>query len=134
HAAPLLVRSIAEAALDAVERGLADVLIVSGTRTGSPASADDVQRVRAVGPTLIGSGLTPDNAPDLLPCADGAIVGTYFHVDGIIANPVDPGRVDRLVSVVRRLRPSGPGCSCSRRRRAAPAPRRSSPRGGFGLG
>ena len=104
HAAPLLVRSIAEAALDAVERGLADVLIVSGTRTGSPASADDVQRVRAVGPTLIGSGLTPDNAPDLLPRADGAIVGTYFHVDGIIENPVDPGRVDRFMSVVRRLR------------------------------
>ena len=104
HAAPLLVRSIAEAALDAVERGLADVLIVSGTRTGSPASADDVQRVRAVGPTLIGSGLTPDNAPDLLPRADGAIVGTYFHVDGSIANPVDPGRVDRFMSVVRRLR------------------------------
>ena len=104
HAAPLLVRSIAEAALDAVERGLADVLIVSGTRTGSPASADDVQRVRAVGPTLIGSGLTPDNAPDLLPRADGAIVGTYFHLDGIIENPVDPGRVDRFMGVVRRLR------------------------------
>ena len=104
HAAPLLVRSIAEAALDAVERGLADVLIVSGTRTGSPASADDVQRVRAVAPTLIGSGLTPDNVPELLPRADGAIVGTYFHVDGIIANPVDPGRVDRFMTVVRRLR------------------------------
>src|SRR5947207_12581698 len=69
HAAPLLVRSIAEAALDAVERGLVDALIVSGARTGSPVSADDVQRVRAVGHTLIGSGLTPDNAPDLLPCA-----------------------------------------------------------------
>jgi predicted TIM-barrel enzyme len=87
-----------------VERGLADVLIVSGTRTGSPASADDVQRVRAAAPTLIGSGLTPDNVLDLLPRADGAIVGTYFHVDGIIANPVDPGRVDRFMSVVRGLR------------------------------
>ena len=104
HAAPLLVRPIAEAALDAVERGLADVLIVSGTRTGRPATAEDVQRVRAVGPTLIGSGLTPDNAPDLLPCADGAIVGTYFRVDGSIANPVDPGRVDRFMRMVRRLR------------------------------
>ena len=45
-----------------------------------------------------------DNAPDLLPRADGAIVGTYFHLDGIIENPVDPGRVDRFMSVVRRLR------------------------------
>ena len=50
HAAPLLVRPIAEAALDAMERGLADVFIVSGTRTGSPASADDVQLL-AVGHT-----------------------------------------------------------------------------------
>jgi predicted TIM-barrel enzyme len=83
---------------------LADVLIVSGTRTGSPASADDVQRVRAVAPTLIGSGLTPDNVLDLLPHADGAIVGTYFHVDGIIANPVDPERVERFMSVVRGVR------------------------------
>src|SRR5205823_11566056 len=36
HAAPLLVRSIAEAALDAVERGLADVLLVSEDADGQP--------------------------------------------------------------------------------------------------
>ena len=41
---------------------------------------------------------------DLAQRADGAIVGTYFHVDGIIANPVDPARVARFMRVVRGLR------------------------------
>lgn len=104
HAASLLDRPIYEAALDAVERGLADALIVTGSRTGSPASAEEIKAVRRVGATLIGSGLTPENAGELLPHADGAIVGTYFRRDGVITNPIDPHRVERLMDVVRRLR------------------------------
>lgn len=104
HAAPLLVRSIEEAALDAVERGLADALIVTGSRTGSAASPDDVRRVRSVGPTLIGSGLTAENAPTLLPHVDGAIVATTFRQGGDLYNPVDTARVERFMDVVRRLR------------------------------
>lgn len=106
HAAPLLARSIEEAALDAVERGLADALIVTGSRTGSAASAEDVRRVRSVGPTLIGSGLTAESAPTLLPHADGAIVATTFRVNGDLYNAVDPARVRNFMDVARRLRDS----------------------------
>lgn len=104
HAAPLLARPIEEAALDAVERGLADALIVTGSRTGSAASADDLKRVSRIGPTLIGSGLNPDNAPELLPQAHGAIVASCLRYEGHVENPVDRARVAHFMGVVRRLR------------------------------
>ena len=86
---------------------LADALIVTGTMTGVPPSPELVLRVkRAVGdvPVIIGSGLNPGNAKDLLRYADGAIVGTYFKRWGVTQNPVDPERVRKLMSVVKELR------------------------------
>jgi membrane complex biogenesis BtpA family protein len=104
HAAPLLQRPIRESALDLVERGLADVLVVSGSRTGEAPSADDLRTVREVASVVIGSGVTADNAEELLPAADGAIVATAFRVDGDVRKRVDPDRVERIVSIAGRLR------------------------------
>ena len=104
HAAPLLQRPIRESALDLVERGLADVLVVSGSRTGEPPSVDDLRSVRDVASVVIGSGVTADNAEELLPAADGAIVATAFRVDGDVRKRVDPERVERIVSIAGRLR------------------------------
>jgi uncharacterized protein len=104
HAAPVVVRPIRESALDAVERGLADVLVVSGSRTGEPPSADDLAAVREVAEVVIGSGLTPQNAPVLLDAADGAIVATALRGDGDLRNPVDAERLESLMDAVRRVR------------------------------
>lgn len=86
---------------------LADAIIVTGRMTGEPPTPEDVRRVKEVvgdTPVLVGSGLTPENAEKLLAHADGAIVGTYFKVNGLTQNPVDPERVRRLMDVVRRIR------------------------------
>jgi membrane complex biogenesis BtpA family protein len=106
HAAPLLQRPIRESALDLVERGLADVLVVSGSRTGQPPAVDDLRAVRDVASVVIGSGVTADNAEQLLPAADGAIVATAFRVDGDVRKRVDPERVERIVSIAGRIRSS----------------------------
>jgi hypothetical protein len=104
HASPLLQRPIRESALDLVERGLADVLVVSGSRTGAPPTVEDLKSVREVGPVVIGSGVTAENAEALLSAADGAIIATAFRVDGDVRNRVDPARTERIMSIVGRLR------------------------------
>ena len=79
HAVPLGDWRIGDSARDAVERGLADALIVSGTGTGLAADRADVEAVRAMCPSaklLLGSGVTLENLADYLPLADGFIVGS----------------------------------------------------------
>lgn len=104
HAAPLASVEIELEARDVVHRGLADGLIVSGKATGEPTSLADIKRVRSAVrdvPVLVGSGVTPESAPELLSVADGLIVGTYVKRDGDVDQPVDPERVRRLVDAVR---------------------------------
>ena len=99
HGVPLGNWSIGDSARDAVHRGLADALIISGTGTGMAAERADLERVRACCPTtrlLLGSGVTFDNLPDYLPLADGFIVGTSLKRGGKVFNPVDPKRVAKL--------------------------------------
>ena len=104
HATPLVVRPIGESALDLVERGLADALVVSGPRTGSPPALQDIVDARRAGPVVIGSGLTADNAGTLLAAADGAIVASTFRPRGDLSKRVEPDRVEGLMQVVRGLR------------------------------
>lgn len=99
HAAPLAASSIEESAVETLGRGRADAIILSGVATGAPVNRSELQSVRervGQGRILIGSGLTLDNASDLLPFVDGAIVGTALKVDGQLDNPVDVERVKRL--------------------------------------
>ncbi len=104
HATPLAALDPAEATRDCVHRGLADGVIVTGQATGSPVTPEFLEQVGDAAdsaPVFVGSGLNPDNAAELWPLCDGAIVGTYFKQDGQIHNPVDVGRVRRLVELVR---------------------------------
>ncbi len=106
HAAPLSSRPIGELAEDAVERGLARAVIVSGAGTGHPTNPADLQAVRAAVPRVplyVGSGATEATLPSLLAIADGVIVGTAAKLDGIVANRVDPGRVRSLVAAAREV-------------------------------
>lgn len=98
-------RSISEQATDA-EWFDADVLIASGTRTGSPTQPREVEEVREGTnlPVIVGSGLNPDQVPSLMTVADGAIIGQWLKHDGVWWNPVDPARVERLMTAVERIR------------------------------
>jgi hypothetical protein len=102
-------RTISEQATDA-EWFDADVLIATGTRTGSPTSPDEVREVRAGTnlPVIVGSGLDPDQLDALFRVADGAIVGQWLKVDGHWWNPVDKARVETLVAAARAFRADGP--------------------------
>ena len=88
----------------AAEFFLADGLIVTGSATGRPTDPADVHAVSAAVhiPTLVGSGLTPDNAAQLGE-ADGFIVGTAAKVDGDWTKPVDAARAAALVRAVAKL-------------------------------
>jgi len=106
HAAALSPRPIGELAEDAVERGLAGAVIVSGAGTGHPTNPADLQAVRAVlssTPIYIGSGATEATLPSLLAIADGAIIGTAAKVDGIVGNRVELARVRALVATAGGL-------------------------------
>lgn len=104
HAVPLGPWALEDAARDAVERGLADALVVTGRGTGLPTELDDVHRVRAVlpsTPVLVGSGVSIDSVSEVLRVADGVIVGTALKAGGVTAAPVDPERVRAFVAAAR---------------------------------
>ncbi|MBN2490162.1 MAG: BtpA/SgcQ family protein [Planctomycetes bacterium] len=103
HAAPLAARPLAEEAEEAVHRGLADALIVTGPATGRPAAAGDLAAVRCAlpdTPLLAGSGVNPQNVGEVLRHADGLIVGTALKRDGRVEAPIDEQAVRALVAAI----------------------------------
>ena len=107
HSAPLAERSLEQTVAELAERGGADAVVVSGTGTGTAVDREFLARViecrnaRSLDVSvLIGSGVTPETAPDLLSLADGAIVGTALKHDGETTSPVDERAVERLVTSV----------------------------------
>jgi membrane complex biogenesis BtpA family protein len=107
HAAPP-ERGVGVLAREAIDRGLADGIVVSGPETGETVETAQLRTVldaradaaRSV-PVLVGSGVTRENAPALLELTDGAIVGTAIKRGGETANRVDPDRAGLLVDAVR---------------------------------
>lgn len=99
HAMPLVEFPAAAAASDAVDRGLADGLIVTGHKTGEPLDIQELIDVRkAVDvPVLAGSGVTADSVAEILSLCDGAIVGSWLKGPGGIGRPVDRERVAELI-------------------------------------
>jgi uncharacterized protein len=103
HAVPLAPVDLEQHARDLTHRGLADGLVVSGQATGAATPIEDLKRVRSAVPDvplLVGSGVTPETAEELLSVADALIVGTALKHDGNVSAPVDPDRVRRLVAAV----------------------------------
>lgn len=98
-------RTIAEQAHDAESEG-AEVLIVTGFKTGEPPSVEDVSEFCSATklPVLIGSGITKDNAVSLLKHADGAIVGSYFKKDGVWKENVQSSRAVEFMNVIKSFR------------------------------
>jgi membrane complex biogenesis BtpA family protein len=95
-------RGVAELARD-TEFYDADVAIATGNRTGDTIPTEEIAAIRAgtALPVIGGSGLTADNAADLLPHLDGAIVGSSLKRGGHWSGSVDRGRVEELVARAR---------------------------------
>jgi membrane complex biogenesis BtpA family protein len=98
-------RPVVEQARDA-EFFDADVTIATGNHTGDPTPIDEIQNIRrgTFLPVIVGSGLSVENANELLGKADGAIVGTSLKEGGVWWGKVSVNRVRALVNEVRRLR------------------------------
>lgn len=101
HAAPPHGIDARQAALDTVERGLADAVIVSGSGTGEELDVEMAQAVRDAVPkgtrVVAGSGATPENLASLLDAVDTVIVGSSIKIDGDATNRPDPLRVKAFV-------------------------------------
>ncbi|WP_152048687.1 BtpA/SgcQ family protein [Aureimonas psammosilenae] len=82
----------------------ADVVIATGQRTGHAADLSYIRMIKEAGglPTLVGSGVTPDNAGDILDIVDGVIVASSLKHDGVWWNAVDPARVKRFIAGLKR--------------------------------
>jgi membrane complex biogenesis BtpA family protein len=110
HATPPAGADLRRAAADTWERGLADVLIVSGEATGKETDPARIRAVKAAVPEAtvwVGSGVRPENAAELLAVADGAIIGSAFERGGRAGEPVEPERVRAVMEAVARARAAG---------------------------
>ncbi|HKX26822.1 MAG TPA: BtpA/SgcQ family protein [Blastocatellia bacterium] len=92
------------ATAEAVEFMKGAAVIVTGNVTGDPPRLEDVSEVQAHCrlPVILGSGIDLDNIADFHEAADGFIIGSYFKTEGRWMNPVDPGRVERLIASLNR--------------------------------
>jgi uncharacterized protein len=99
-------RPVVEQARDA-EFFDADVTIATGNHTGDPTPVEEIENIRrgTFLPVIIGSGLSVENASELLAKADGAIVGTSLTEGGAWWGNVSVERARALVKEVSRFRP-----------------------------
>jgi membrane complex biogenesis BtpA family protein len=107
HATSLEARSLEDEAKDAYERGLADVLLVTGARTGEPVDADDLDTVCAAVPgvtVLAASGVDLRSVEKTIKHCDGVVVGTWLKRGERIDEPIDLDRVRQLSVILRRRR------------------------------
>jgi uncharacterized protein len=90
----------------AAELFLADGVVVTGPRTGAPASLDDLRAVKAAVsiPVVVGSGVDAENVEPYLEVADALIVGSSLKEGGDWSRAVDGARVRELMRIVERSR------------------------------
>jgi membrane complex biogenesis BtpA family protein len=109
HATPAGTRSMLDAAKDTLYRGQVNHIIVTGTATGATIDLEDLKELRNALPKAsiwIGSGLNLENVRQIMNYADGGIVGTYFHREGELSNPLDASRVRDFCSTLFKTKTS----------------------------
>lgn len=97
HATPLGNFTVDDAAENALLRGGADAVIISGGGTGKEVDfrkLDDLAKSR-IRP-IIGSGLSIDNIKKFQNKISGAIVGTSIKYDNRVENDIDPEKANEL--------------------------------------
>ncbi|WP_049923328.1 BtpA/SgcQ family protein [Halopiger djelfimassiliensis] len=114
HATPVGDRDIERTAIETVDRGKADGVVVSGAGTGVTTPLSNIERVADAlsgeyehVPVFVGSGVTSDTVGDCLEAgADGVIVGTALKEGGETTAPVSQDRVESIVAAARESRPN----------------------------
>jgi membrane complex biogenesis BtpA family protein len=108
HSSPLAPQteaSLEQEVKDAVTRGMADALRVTGEGTGAAASTSKLERVRrAAGsstPLYAASGATAETVSELARAVDGVIVGSALRREGRAGAVLDPQRVAAFASAFR---------------------------------
>ncbi len=98
-------RSVAEQAMDVEAEG-GDAIIVTGFDTGMPPTPKRVlEAKKAVKlPILLGSGVSIENAKELMSIADGAIIGSWFKEGNNWKNPVSFERTKSFMQEIENLR------------------------------
>lgn len=97
-------RPLAAEVEEAVGRGLADAIVVTGSATGRPPTPERLRRAAGAAgeaPVLAGSGVTAESAEELLAHARGVVVGTALEEGGRTGAPVSEERVRAFVAAVR---------------------------------
>ena len=103
-------RTVAERARSASFLGV-DAILVSGPQAGAPMNMSDLRAAKQAAPetpVFANTGVQADRLAEILPVADGVIVGTSLKVDGITWNPVDPVRARRFTETAAKVRAALP--------------------------
>jgi membrane complex biogenesis BtpA family protein len=113
HSAPLGGGTTGEGAIeqeaeDAVARGLANALLVTGEGTGKGVDLAKLRRAHRIAhrldvELLVASGATAEGLPDLAGACDGVIVGSALRDGGIAGGPIDATRAASFAKAFRRL-------------------------------
>jgi uncharacterized protein len=104
HSAHAITSDISLAATaEAVEFMRGDAVIITGSVTGEAPKTADVREVKTHCrlPLILGSGVDANNLADFYPLADGFIIGSAFKKDGHWAKPVEAGRVEALLKLIK---------------------------------
>ena len=106
HAAPLGPRPVEEVTKDAVLRGLADAVLVTGAATGAKVDGDALKRVRSAtrAPIYVASGAVPEDLARLRGLgADGVIVGSWLRRGGKPGGAIERERAGAFAKAFRRV-------------------------------
>jgi membrane complex biogenesis BtpA family protein len=109
HGKPVEPLNFEQAVQDAVKRGKADAVIVTGSGTGKTASLKKVQGAKESipkTPVLVGSGVTLKNLKGAYKAADGMIVGSSLKRGGHAEGPVSARKVQAFMATILTLRGS----------------------------
>lgn len=81
-------------------------MLVGGPRAGLPPEQAHFKKIKERfpdKPLILGSGANRDNIKDLLPYADGVIVGTTIKKDGYLYNPIDRKRAEEFIKAAKSI-------------------------------
>ncbi|MFI3284045.1 MAG: BtpA/SgcQ family protein, partial [Erysipelotrichaceae bacterium] len=80
-------------------------MLVGGPRAGLPPEQAHFRKIKEQfpdRPLILGSGANKDNIQDLLPYADGVIVGTTIKEGKYLYNPIDYDRAKEFIEAARK--------------------------------
>ena len=105
HSVSLAPVKVEDAVKDLIERGGANKVIFTGSRTGEAVDWTILESLiskKIITPEqiVIGSGITADNIAQYKPFVRNFIVGSSLKANGKLDNPIDPNKVKLLVQAL----------------------------------